>query len=128
WPATLLGQDEPWVTPHDVPANEFYNLEGGKFSTSLGWYIDTTDFLDRYPTDALRWTIARGAPETKDSEFTWKDFQSKVNAELLGNFGNFASRVLKFTREKLGGTVPLPKAALGDPERQALARAHGAFD
>ena len=91
WPAMLLGQTDPYLVPYDVPANEFYNLEGGKFSTSEGWYIDFDEFLDRYPQDALRWTIARGAPETRDSEFTWKDFQAKVNAELLGNFGNFAS-------------------------------------
>jgi methionyl-tRNA synthetase len=128
WPAMLLGQDLPYVVPHDVPANEFYNLEGGKFSTSEGWFIDFDEFLDRYPADALRWTIARGAPETRDSEFTWADFQSKVNAELLGNFGNFASRVLKFVNDKLGGTIPARKAALGEPENAALARALGTFD
>jgi methionyl-tRNA synthetase len=128
WPAMLLGQDLPYVIPYDVPANEFYNLEGGKFSTSEGWFIDFDEFLDRYPADALRWTIARGAPETKDSEFTWKDFQAKVNSELLGNIGNFASRVLKFVNDKLGGTIPERKAPLGEPENAALARALGAFD
>src|SRR5262249_37539085 len=86
WPSVLLGQSDEYVLPHDVPANEFYNLEGGKFSTSEGWFIEFDEFLDRYAADTLRWTIARGAPETKDSEFTWKDFQAKVNGELLGNF------------------------------------------
>lgn len=128
WPAELLGQDEPYLLPYDVPANEFYNLEGGKFSTSEGWYIDFEQFLDKYPADALRWTISRGAPETKDSEFTWKDFQTKINSELLGNFGNFASRVLKFVKERLGGKVPAPEAPLGEPELQALAKAQAAFD
>jgi methionyl-tRNA synthetase len=128
WPAMLLGQDEPYLVPYDVPANEFYNLEGGKFSTSEGWYIDFDQFLDKYPADALRWTISRGAPETKDSEFTWKDFQTKINSELLGNFGNFASRVLKFVKERLGGSVPAPRAPLGEPEQAALAKAIAAFD
>ena len=128
WPAELIGQDELYLLPYDVPANEFYNLEGGKFSTSDGWYIDFDQFFETYNPDALRWTIARGAPETRDSEFTWKDFQSKINSELLGNFGNFASRVLKFVKERLGGSVPAPRAPLGEPEIQALAKAQAAFD
>ncbi|MBI3722424.1 methionine--tRNA ligase [bacterium] len=128
WPAVLLGQDEPYLVPHDVPANEFYNLEGAKWSKGEGWYIDFFEFLEKYPADALRWTIARGAPETKDSEFTWKDFQAKVNAELLGNFGNFASRVLKFVKEKLGGNVPQARAPLVEHEAIALAKAQKAHD
>jgi methionyl-tRNA synthetase len=128
WPAMLLGQTDPYVTPHDVPANEFYNLEGDKFSTSSGWYIDFDHFCDRYPADTLRWTIARGAPETKDSEFTWKDFQAKVNSELLGNFGNFASRVLKFVKDKLGGKIPEARAPRGEPENEAIRKALVAFD
>ncbi len=127
WPGMLLGQPEPYVLPHDVPANEFYNLEGRKFSTSDGWFIDIEEFLGRYPADTLRWTIARGAPETRDSEFTWKDFQAKVNAELLGNFGNLASRLLKFVQERFDGRIPAAQAAQGAPEQEAVAKALQAF-
>jgi methionyl-tRNA synthetase len=128
WPSMLLGQTTRYVLPDEVPANEFYNLEGGKFSTSEGWFIDFDEFLGRYPADALRWTIARTAPEVKDSEFTWRDFQQKVNGELLGNFGNLGARVLKFVRDNYDSKIPIAEAPLGAPENDALAKAHGAFD
>ncbi len=122
WPAVLLGQDERFPMPANVPANEFYNLEGRKFSTSEGWYLDIVDFMKKYPPDTLRWTLARGAPETRDTQFTWKEYQVRVNSELLGNFGNLASRVLKFIKARFSGTIP-ERGALSDNESAALAEA-----
>ncbi|MBX3465753.1 MAG: methionine--tRNA ligase [Planctomycetes bacterium] len=119
FPSMLLGQREGYVLP-DVPANEFLNLEGQKFSTSGGWFIAIDDFVDRFPADTLRWTLTRSAPETRDSDFTYKDFQTRVNAELLGTFGNFASRVLKFVQARHQGAVPAAQADPGEPERRAL--------
>jgi methionyl-tRNA synthetase len=122
WPAVLMGQTTPvieYILPEDVPANEFFNLEGRKFSTSEGWYLDIVDFLKTYPADALRWTLARSAPETRDSQFTWKDFQGRVNTELLGNFGNLASRVMKFIQVRFGGQVPA-KTVFSAGEASAL--------
>lgn len=120
FPAMLAGQSASYVLP-DVPANEFLNLEGRKFSTSGGWFITISDVVKRHPADAIRWTLTRGAPETKDAEFTWKDFQTRVNTELLGTFGNFASRVLKFVQAKFDGVIPAAQAELGEPETTALA-------
>ena len=120
FPAMLHGQREGWVLP-DVPANEFLNLEGQKLSTSSGWYVPVEEFLERYPADALRWTLARNAPELKDAEFTWKDFQTRVNTELLNVFGNLAARVLKFVEARYEGKIPAAEAPLGEPERAALA-------
>jgi methionyl-tRNA synthetase len=119
FPAMLLGQREGYVLP-DVPANEFLNLEGKKFSTSGGWYIQIDEFLAKYPADTLRWTLTRSAPETRDADFSYRDWQKCVNAELLGTFGNLASRVLKFVQSKYAGTIPAAQAPLGGPERRAL--------
>lgn len=119
FPGMLAGQREGYVLP-DVPANEFLNLEGRKFSTSGGWFIAIDDFVDRFPADALRWTLTRSAPESRDSDFTYKDFQIKVNTELLGTFGNFASRVLKFVDARHEGLVPAAATAPGEPEQRAL--------
>lgn len=118
FPAMTHGQREGYVLP-DVPANEFLNLEGKKFSTSGGWYLAIDEFLEQFPADTLRWTLTRSAPETRDSDFSYKDFQTKVNAELLGTFGNLASRVLKFIQSKYAGEVPAA-GPLGEPERKAL--------
>jgi len=122
WPAVLLGQDEPWLLPYNVPANEFYNLEGRKFNKSEGWTIDTDDFFSKYPADTIRWTIARNAPENRDSEFTWRDFQSRVNAELNDTFGNFVNRVLRgFVLTKFDAVVPA--ASLDEGDEAVLAKA-----
>lgn len=120
FPAMLFGQREGWILP-DVPANEFLNLEGDKLSTSAGWYVDLGELLDRYPADALRWTLARNAPELKDADFTWKDFQTRVNTELLNVFGNLGARVLKFVEARYGGKIPAAAAPLSEPEQTALA-------
>ncbi len=120
WPAVLLGQNAGFPLPDNVPANEFYNLEGRKFSTSEGWFLDIAEFMKKFPPDTLRWTLARGAPETRDTQFTWKEFQIRVNSELLGNIGNLASRVLKFVKARFAGTIPA-RTELVESERDALA-------
>ncbi len=108
WPAMLMAQDQPFILPANVPANEFFNLEGGKFSTSEGWYLDLDDVFSKYPTDALRYALARNLPETGDSEWRWDDFQAKVNAELNDAYGNLAQRCLKFVDAHFGGAFPAP--------------------
>jgi methionyl-tRNA synthetase len=106
FPAMTMGQNQPYKLVDELPANEFYNLEGKQFSKSEGWYIDLADFLTRYSADELRYTIASNAPETQDSEFTWKDFQQKCSSDLVGKFGNFIHRTLVFVQNNCGGKVP----------------------
>lgn len=106
FPAMLMGQDIPYKLPDEVPANEFYMLEGRQFSKSDGWTIDMEDFFARYTPDQARYAIAANAPETSDSEFSWKDFQMRCNAELLGKFGNFVNRVLVFAKQHCQAQVP----------------------
>lgn len=108
FPATEMGQNEPYKLVDELPANEFYNLEGRQFSKSDGWYIDLEDFFKRYTSDQIRYAIASNAPETSDSEFIWKDFQNRCNSELLGKYGNLVNRVLVFIRNQLGGVAPAP--------------------
>jgi methionyl-tRNA synthetase len=106
FPAMEMGQNQPYKLVDELPANEFYNLEGRQFSKSDGWYIDLEDFFKRYTTDQIRYTIAANAPETSDSEFTWKDFQHRCNSELLGKYGNLVNRVLVFIQNQCQGITP----------------------
>lgn len=106
FPAMIMGQNQPYKLVDELPANEFYNLEGRQFSKSDGWYIDLEDFFNRYTADQIRYTIAANAPETSDSEFTWKDFQGRCNTDLLGKLGNLVNRTLVFAKNKCGGKVP----------------------
>ena len=106
FPAMEMGQNIPYKKVDELPANEFYNLEGRQFSKSDGWTIDLESFFKNFKPDQIRYAIAANAPETQDSEFTWKDFQSRVNADLVGKFGNFINRVLVFIRQKAEGKVP----------------------
>ncbi|MBN2491274.1 MAG: methionine--tRNA ligase [Planctomycetes bacterium] len=124
FPAMLMGQPDPYILPDNVPANEFYNLQGDKFNTSRGWYIDFEDFLAKYPVDALRYALAASAPETRDTEFTWQDFQKRVNGELADTFGNLAMRTLKFIASQLDGRVPAP-GPFDEADRALLERARG---
>jgi len=121
FPAMLLGQDESWdgrrfVLPYNVPANEFYNLQGKKFSTSSGWHLDNDDFFERYSADAARFHLALSAPETADSEFTWEGFQTTNNSLLADKLGNLASRVIKFAARRFGAMVPASDGALDQHE------------
>ena len=109
----LLGPraGERWTLPVNVPANEFYNLEGRKFSTSDGWTLDNARLFELFGVDALRWYLARSMPETADGQFTFAGLQVTVNAELADVIGNYASRVIKFAHAQLGGVVPEPDEA-----------------
>lgn len=106
FPAMTMGQNQPFKLVDELPANEFYKLEGRQFSKSDGWYIDLEDFFKKYSVDQIRYAIASNAPENSDSEFTWKDFQSRCNAELLGKYGNLVNRVMVFAHNRCGGVIP----------------------
>jgi len=123
FPAMLMGQDLPYKLPDEIPANEFLMLEGRQFSKSEGWYIDLDDFFSKYTPDQARYALAANAPESADSEFSWRDFQKRCNAELLGKFGNFVNRVLVFAKTHCDGLVP-PLGALQGEDRQFLDEVH----
>lgn len=110
FPTFLNAKGENYILPKNVPANEFLNLEGEKFSKSRNWSIDMRDFLNDFPEnqniDALRYTLAINFPETKDSDFTWKDFQARNNNELASIFGNFINRTIQFIYKNFDGKVP----------------------
>jgi methionyl-tRNA synthetase len=106
FPAMVMGQDTPYKLVDELPANEFYNFEGKKFSKSDGWYIDLDTFFKQFTADQIRYAIASNAPETQDAEFTWKDFQARCNSELLGKYGNFVNRVLVFAHKHCKAAVP----------------------
>ena len=106
FPAMIMGQNQPFILVDELPANEFYKLEGRQFSKSDGWYIDLESFFKKYTTDQIRYTIAANSPETSDSEFTWKDFQTRCNSKLLGKYGNLVNRVLVFAKNNCNSKVP----------------------
>lgn len=116
FPAMLMAEGSDangrYILADNVPANEFMNLEGDKISTSRNWAVWLHEYLDELPgkQDVLRYVLAANAPETKDSEFTWKDFQTRNNAELVGILGNFVNRAMVLTHKNADGRVP----ALGD--------------
>lgn len=131
FPAMLLGQGEEWegrrfVLPYSVPANEFYNLQGRKFSTSGRWYLDNETFFARYSADAARFHLALTAPEAADSEFTWEGFQATNNSLLADKLGNLASRAVKFAERHQAGCVPAGDGSLDD--HPALCEADERFD
>ena len=97
-----------FVLPDNVPANEFLNLEGDKISTSQGWAVWLDEYLKEFPgqEDVLRYVLCANAPETKDNDFTWKDFQSRNNSELVAIFGNFVNRAVVLTHKYFDGMVP----------------------
>lgn len=111
FPAMLHARGENYLLPDNVPANEFLNLEGQKFSKSRNWSIDLRDFLIDFPEsnyiDALRYTLAMSFPETKDSDFTWKDFQARNNNELADIVGNFINRTAHFVSKQYDSKVPV---------------------
>ncbi len=102
-----------YILPDNVPANEFLNIEGQKVSTSRNWAVWLNEYLKDFPNrqDALRYTLAANMPETKDNDFTWKDFQSRNNSELVAILGNFVNRVMVLTCKHFQGTVP-PKGVM----------------
>ncbi|MGB5872825.1 MAG: methionine--tRNA ligase [Bacteroidota bacterium] len=123
FPAMLMawndGETGRYVLPENVPANEFLNFEGQKFSKSKGWGIDVSEFLDRYPADALRYYLAATLPEYRDTDFYWRDFQARTNNELADILGNFVNRTLAFTNRTFDGLVPL-RGELDDRDRRII--------
>jgi len=106
FPAMLFGQRDGLVLPWQVPANEFYNLQGRKFSTSGGWTIDLDRFFAEYDADTARFHLLSSMPETADSEWSWSGFQATVNAGLADKIGNLVTRVLRFSAKHFDGRVP----------------------
>jgi len=110
FPAMLMAwndlSDEKYILPDNVPANEFLNYEGLKFSKSRGWGVDLKDFLEKFPPDPLRYYLASIMPENRDTDFYWRDFQAKNNNELADIFGNFVNRTLSFTEKHFNRQVP----------------------
>ena len=117
FPAILMAWNEAGKTqyclPQNVPANEFLNFEGKKFSKSRNWGIDVDEFLDLFPADLLRYTLAANLPETRDTDFYWKEFQLRNNSELADIIGNFINRTFTFVFKHFDGKVP----ALGNLEK-----------
>ncbi len=115
FPMMLMTHGE-FILPSNVPANEFLNLEGDKISTSRNWAVWLHEYLIDFPNrqDELRYVLTSIAPETKDSEFTWKDYQTRVNSELVSIFGNFVNRVLVLCDKYYAGLVPTVEGKLSD--------------
>ncbi len=107
---SMLKAHGNYILPENVPANEFLNLEGNKLSTSKNWAVWLHEYLEEFPEqqDVLRYTLTANAPENKDSDFTWKDFQAKNNNELVAVFGNFINRIAVLTNKYYNGVVPIP--------------------
>lgn len=121
FPAMLKAHGN-FVLPENVPANEFLNLEGEKISTSRNWAVWVDDYVKDFPDqqDVLRYVLCSTAPETKDNDFSWKDFQTRNNSELAGIFGNFVNRAMVLMHKLCGGKVPPFHAELKNEKDEAL--------
>ena len=117
----MLRAEGSYILPENVPANEFLNLEGDKISTSRNWAVWLHEYLEDFPEkqDILRYTLCANAPETKDNDFTWKDFQTRNNSELVAILGNFVNRAFVLTHKYFEGKVP-EITSLNDYDRQVL--------
>jgi methionyl-tRNA synthetase len=134
WPAELLGISgiyhdgtQPINLPYDVPANEFMNIEGQKFSKSRNWAIWVPDILTRYDPDAIRYAVAAGIPESKDADFSWAEFVGRNNNELVAKWGNLVNRMLSYTIKSFDGRVPTP-GVLHEEDQAILAKIEAGFD
>ena len=118
---TMLKAHGGYILPDNVPANEFLNLEDNKISTSRNWAVWLDEYLRDFPgkQDVLRYVLTANAPETKDNNFTWKDFQERNNSELVAIYGNFVNRALQLTKKYWGGVVP-ECGALQEVDRKAI--------
>jgi methionyl-tRNA synthetase len=117
----MLKAEGSYILPDNVPANEFLNLEGNKLSTSKNWAVWLHEYLEEFPNqqDVLRYALTSNAPETKDNDFTWKDFQARNNNELVAIYGNFINRVVVLTNKYYEGIVPQPNE-LSEVDEQTL--------
>ncbi|MDC6361771.1 MULTISPECIES: methionine--tRNA ligase [Flavobacteriaceae] len=124
---SMLKAHGDFVLPENVPANEFLNLEGNKLSTSKNWAVWLHEYLEEFPDmqDVLRYALTANAPETKDNDFTWKDFQARNNNELVAIFGNFVNRVAVLTHKYYDGVVPLAERM--DPSDKRTLQLAGFF-
>ncbi|MEM9392190.1 MAG: methionine--tRNA ligase subunit beta, partial [Bacteroidota bacterium] len=120
---SILKADGSFILPDNVPANEFLNLEGDKISTSRNWAVWLHEFLEELPgkEDVLRYVLCANAPETKDNDFTWKDFQARNNNELVAIYGNFVNRALVLTHKYFDGELP-EAGELFDAEKEITGR------
>jgi methionyl-tRNA synthetase len=118
----MLKAEGTFILPDNVPANEFLNLEGNKLSTSKNWAVWLHEYLQDFPDkqDVLRYALTSNAPETKDNDFTWKDFQARNNNELAAVFGNFINRVVVLTNKYYNGIIPVPNE-FNEVDTQTLA-------
>ena len=123
FPAMLKAYGDGYILPDNVPANEFLNLEGDKISTSRGWAVWAHEYLKDFPgkEDVLRYVLTANAPETKDNDFSWKDFQTRNNSELVAIFGNFVNRAVVLTHKYFDGKVPAAGELL-EVDREVLAQ------
>jgi len=121
FPCMLKAHGE-YILPENVPANEFLNLEGNKLSTSKNWAVWLHEYLEEFPgmQDTLRYSLTANAPETKDNDFTWKDFQARNNNELVAIYGNFVNRVVVLTHKYFSGKVPM-RYQLSKEDKEVLA-------
>ncbi len=128
FPAMLMAEGS-YQLPENVPANEFLNLEGEKISTSRNWAVWLHEYLQDFPgkEDVLRYVLTANAPETKDNDFTWRDFQARNNNELVAILGNFVNRAIVLTHKYFDGIVP-PAHELTDYDRDTLAEFQGVRD
>lgn len=119
---SLLKADGDYIVPDNVPANEFLNLESNKISTSRNWAVWLHEYLEEFPEkqDVLRYVLTANAPETKDNDFTWKDFQARNNNELVAIFGNFVNRAVVLTHKYFDGKVPA-RHALTERDEEVIA-------
>ena len=117
----MLKAEGSYILPDNVPSNEFLNLEGDKISTSRNWAVWLHEYLEDFPgkQDVLRYVLTANAPETKDNDFTWKDFQARNNNELVAVYGNFVNRALQLTKKYFDGVVPAA-GELNDYDRETL--------
>ena len=122
FPSMLKAYGDGYILPENVPANEFLNLEGDKISTSRGWAVWAHEYVQDFPgkEDVLRYVLTANAPETKDNDFSWKEFQTRNNSELVAIFGNFVNRAVVLTHKYFEGRVPAA-GELTDVDRETLA-------
>jgi methionyl-tRNA synthetase len=131
WPAMLMGSATPEETlalPYDVPANQYVTMSGAKASSSRNWAVWMPDYLDRHPTDPLRYMLSAVMPETSDSDFTWSEYVRRNNDELVATWGNLVHRVLTFTRRNFDAQVPPQPASLSESSQRLLDRVDAAFE
>lgn len=123
FPSMLKAYGDGYILPENVPANEFLNLEGDKISTSRNWAVWAHEYLKDFPgkEDVLRYVLTANAPETKDNDFSWKDFQQRNNSELVAVFGNFVNRAVVLTHKYFDGKVPVC-GSLQDVDKEVLAQ------